>query len=42
MAAQLENYYDIQPEDDLEEYENEGFEEIYKNEEFSAELEGEE
>ena len=37
-AAQLEGYYDIQPDEDLDEYENSGFEELYKDEDFEADL----
>ena len=37
-AAQLEGYYDLKPEGDLDEYENVGFEELYKDEDFEADL----
>lgn len=38
-AAELETYYDIDPNvDDYDNYENEGFEELFKDEEFSADL----
>lgn len=38
-AAQLENYYDLQPDTDFDEYENDGFEKLYKDEEFQTDLE---
>ncbi len=41
-AAQLEGYYDLQPDVDYDEYENVGFEDLYKDEEFEAELGSEE
>ena len=38
-VAQLENYYDIgEKEVDFDQYESEGFEQLYNNEEFSADL----
>lgn len=40
-AAELENYYDLDQEvDDYDNYENEGFEQLFSDEEFSADLEG--
>ena len=42
-AAELENYYDLNQDDtDFDNYENQGFEELYANEEFSADLSEEE
>ena len=39
-AAELEDYYNINPDvDDYDNYENEGFEELFKNDEFEVELE---
>ncbi len=40
-AAQLEGYYDLQSDDDLDEYDNDGFEQLYSDEEFKVELEEE-
>ena len=41
-AAELESYYDVDPEiDDYDNYENEGFEQLFKDEEFDPGLEGE-
>lgn len=38
-AAELENYYDLNQDDtDFDNYENQGFEELYADEEFSADL----
>ena len=38
-AAELETYYDIDPNvDDYDNYENEGFEELFKDEEFAVDL----
>lgn len=40
-AAELESYYDINPDvDDYDNYENEGFEQLFKDEEFTADLNG--
>ena len=42
-AAELENYYDLNQDDtDFDNYENQGFEELYADEEFSADLSEEE
>ena len=39
-AAELESYYDLSDkEDDYDNYENEGFEQLFKDDEFEAELE---
>lgn len=40
-AAELENYYDVSQQDNLDEYENEGFEALFKDEEFSVGLDDE-
>ena len=40
-AAELENYYDIDPKLDYDDYENEGFNQLMKDDEFAADLEGE-
>ena len=38
-AAELESYYDVNPDiDDYDDYENEGFEQLFKNDEFNPEL----
>lgn len=38
-AAELETYYDVNPDvDDYDNYENEGFEELFKDEEFEVDL----
>ena len=40
-AAELESYYDVNPDvDDYDNYENEGFEQLFKDEEFEADLGG--
>ena len=40
-AAELESYYDVDPGiDDYDNYENEGFEQLFKDEEFAADLSG--
>ena len=40
-AAELESYYDVDPNvDDYDNYENEGFEQLFSDEEFAAELTG--
>ena len=40
-AAELENYYELdQDVDDYDNYENEGFEQLFKDEDFAASLEG--
>lgn len=40
-AAELENYYDLnQEETDYDNYENQGFEELFKDDEFEADLSG--
>ena len=40
-AAELESYYDVDPGvDDYDNYENEGFEQLFSDEEFAADLEG--
>lgn len=40
-AAELESYYDVDPGvDDYDNYENEGFEQLFKDEEFEADLSG--
>lgn len=40
-AAELESYYDLnQDETDFDNYENDGFEQLYSDEEFSVDLEG--
>ena len=36
----LENYYDVGKEYDLDEFENDGYEELMKNEEFVADISG--
>ena len=39
-AAELESYYDLNEENtDFDDYENEGFEQLFKEDEFEAELE---
>jgi hypothetical protein len=39
-AAELESYYDLNEENtDFDNYENEGFEQLFKDDEFEAELE---
>ena len=40
-AAELESYYDIDPKLDYDDYENEGFNQLMKDDEFAADLEGE-
>lgn len=40
-AAELENYYDIDPKLDYDDYENEGFNQLMKDDEFAADLEEE-
>lgn len=40
-AAELENYYDLDPKLDYDDYENEGFNQLMKDDEFSADLDGE-
>lgn len=41
-AAELENYYDVDPDvDDYDNYENEGFERLFKDEEFTVDLDAE-
>ena len=35
-AAELENYYDLEQDTDYDEYENEGFEQLFKDDEFEA------
>lgn len=37
-AAELENYYDLEQDTDYDEYENEGFEQLFKEEEFEAKV----
>ena len=40
-AAELESYYDVDPNiDDYDDYENEGFEQLFKDEDFNPDLEG--
>ena len=40
-AAELESYYDVDPQvDDYDSYENDGFEQLFSDEEFAAELPG--
>ena len=41
-AAELENYYDLEQDTDYDEYENEGFEKLFKDDEFEADVEKEE
>ena len=38
-AAELENYYDLEQNVDYDEYENEGFERLFKDDEFEADVE---
>ena len=39
-AAELESYYDLNEDNtDFDDYENEGFEQLFKDDEFEAELE---
>ena len=38
-AAELENYYDLDPKLDYDDYENEGFNQLMKDDEFAADLE---
>ena len=40
-AAELENYYDLDPKLDYDDYENEGFNQLMKDDEFAADLDGE-
>ena len=41
MAAELENYYDLEQDtDSYDEYDNDGFEELFKDETFESELDG--
>lgn len=40
-AAELENYYDLEQDTDYDEYENEGFEKLFKEDEFEADVEKE-
>ena len=40
-AAELETYYDIDPKLDYDDYENEGFNQLMKDDEFAADLDGE-
>lgn len=40
-AAELENYYDLDPKFDYDDYENEGFNQLMKDDEFAADLDGE-
>ena len=41
-AAELESYYDLSDkEDDYDNYENEGFEQLFSDDEFEVELEEE-
>ena len=41
-AAELESYYDVDPNvDDYDNYENEGFERLFKDEEFAVDLDAE-
>ena len=37
-AAELENYYDLEQDTDYDEYENEGFEQLFKDDEFEADV----
>ena len=39
-AAELESYYDLQPDTDYDDYENEGFNQLMKDDEFAADLDG--
>ena len=39
-AAELESYYDLQPDTDYDDYENEGFNQLMKDDEFTADLDG--